>query len=83
MYLVTFDGSTSDYSSQIYILGLYDTKELANKAIDESLIKFPNELSKNKFKISKLNLNKTLDIIQEGSYVHWYETKKYLGGYSE
>ncbi len=66
MYLVTFDGLTDEeYNGEdISALGIYNSKELANAAIKEAKEKYP-ELE-NRFTISELSINETLEIKENG-----------------
>jgi hypothetical protein len=84
MYLVTFDGQyNSDYGSEIYVLGIYDDKIKTSRAINEVMLKYPNDLGLNAFTITKLDLNHSLNVVKESGYMHSFESDEYLGGYSE
>ncbi len=62
MYLVTFDGLNTDYAEgqDIFVLGIYDSEELANAAVKKAKRKYPQ--LKNRFTISNLDTNRTYKI---------------------
>lgn len=80
VYLVLFDGVHEDeYGTMVSLLGVYDSQEKAEKALNA----LPEELRAREwsYKIKKTVLNNTLDVIRD-SYGN-YETSIECGHYLE
>jgi hypothetical protein len=76
VYIVTFDGYKGGYGSEIWLLGIYSTREAADKAADEVKEKFTSIVD-----VNEVVLDHTYDIILD----EWgsLNSKIYLGGYIE
>ena len=85
LYIVTFDGSTDGYGSDIYLLGVFDSEEAAEAAVaklDESV--------RDTARINEGTLNESFDVekIEEDASEYYdgplcFQTSAYLGGYHE
>ena len=93
MYLVTFD-SYHGYGAYIYTLGIYSSKDAAEKAISDFKEKFVGKkhpglnslLAENdvKFKISEIEPDKTYEMKMGEEYdFELFTTDIPLGGYAE
>lgn len=74
LYVVTADGWTSGWGTEIYLVGVYDSKEKALKVIEENESLY--------CKMSVVELNKTYKMKKDDSWGN-YTNKLYLGGYYE
>lgn len=71
LYAVTADGIKHSYGSSIYLIGVYDTKEKAQKVCDEN--------KDWKADITEITVNETCPLTKDqyGDYSNGY----FLGGY--
>ena len=74
LYVVTADGWTSGWGTEIYLVGVYDSEEQALKVIEENESLY--------CKMSVVELNKTYKMKKDDSWGN-YTNKLYLGGYYE
>lgn len=97
MYLVTANG-TIGYGAEMYAIGIFDTKEAAEKAKQETLMQIINNYTKNdkipkwatpeqwcsdKVRIVELEMNTTYPLVYEDERERNLVNEKYVGGYSE
>ncbi len=86
MYLVTFNGlnKKEELGTHIYVLGLYEKRESAENAINNAKNKYSDDSSiLERFIITEIEVNRTLDIVRNISLTNYYESDTYLGGYVE
>lgn len=71
LYVVTADGIKHSYGSSMYLIGVYDTKEKAQKVCDEN--------KDWKADITEITVNETCPLTKDkyGDYSNGY----FLGGY--
>ena len=92
LYLVTCDGHAGGYGSEIYLIGIFTTKEQAEAAINQVNLDI-NTVLRNKYddwddhnccRITLANKD-TVYLMRPGSGYWWdeFSNDKYLGGYSE
>lgn len=83
-YLVVVDGLDS-YGIEIYFVGLFDTEEIANNAVNESIKRAKendvNFLNPNVFRVLKVDVNNIHDIKRLDLYCAG--TDIWIGGYEE
>ena len=59
VYIVTFNGASADtYGLILYLFGIFDSRELAEKAIEDD----KSGMNKSWFRINEVIFNKPLDI---------------------
>ena len=76
VYLVTFDGYNNYDGSEIYLLGIYSNREVADKAAD----KFKEEFIPN-VQVREVILDHTYSV-ETGRWIG-FSSQIYLGGYIE
>lgn len=92
LYLVTCDGHAGGYGSEIYLVGIFTTKEQAEAAINQVNLDI-NTVLRNKYDdlddndychITLANKD-TVYLMRPGSSCWWdeFSNDKYLGGYCE
>ena len=77
VYVVTFDGYTRMHGSQVYLLGVYSSREAADMAAAD----VPEDDDESVVTIREVELNDTAEILYYGGT--GYGTQHYLGGYDE
>lgn len=84
-YLVVVDGLGDGYGAEMYFVGLFDTIEMANNAVDESIKKAKengiNFLTPGCFTVLKVDINNIHDITMGDPYLAC--TDIWIGGYEE
>jgi hypothetical protein len=95
MFMVTMHYWTGRYGDMVALLGIYDSKEAAEKAIKKESVKFG--LDKSQFDIDPIMINKTYHLMSkdelktlkeeegEDCIINYYDysPEMYLGGYTE
>lgn len=84
-YLVVVDGLYDYYGTEIFFVGLFDTQEMANNAVDESIKRAKengiNFLIHDDFMVLKVDVNNIHDITMGDPHLAY--TDIWIGGCEE
>ena len=84
VYVVTFNGYCGGYGADLYLLGVYNTRELADVAVEKAIVPMQQEDKHliDCMRVNEMEVDNTLDIKYNGTGEVAY-TSGFIGGYIE